>query len=100
MFEQMGAGAFAHRAETELVATGERARRRVPETVLALTPHEWRIATLVSEGKTNSEAAAQLYVSPRTVEYHLTKVFKKLGVTSRTELAGALLSVHLERHDS
>jgi DNA-binding CsgD family transcriptional regulator len=100
MFESMGAGAFARRAETELVATGERARRRAPETVLSLTPHEWRIATMVSEGMRNSEVAAQLYVSPRTVEYHLSKVFRKLGLTSRTELAAAMLDAHLEPDDS
>jgi DNA-binding CsgD family transcriptional regulator len=100
LFDSMGAGAFARRAERELVATGERARRRAPETVLSLTPHEWRIAALASEGLRNSEIAAQLYVSPRTVEYHLSKVFRKLGVTSRTELAGAVLSANLERDDS
>jgi DNA-binding CsgD family transcriptional regulator/glycosyltransferase involved in cell wall biosynthesis len=100
MFESMGAGAFARRAETELVATGERARRRTPETILSLTPHEWRIATMVSEGMRNSEVAAQLYISPRTVEYHLGKVFRKLGVSSRTELAGAMLGARLERDDS
>jgi DNA-binding CsgD family transcriptional regulator len=100
MFESMGAGAFARRAETELVATGERARRRAPETVLSLTPHEWRVATLASEGMRNSEIAAQLYVSSRTVEYHLGKVFKKLGLTSRTQLAGEMLSAHVERDAS
>jgi DNA-binding CsgD family transcriptional regulator len=100
LFESMGAGAFARRAETELVATGERARRRVPETILSLTPHEWRIATMVSEGMRNSEVAAQLYISPRTVEYHLSKVFRKLGVTSRTQLAGAMVSARVERDDS
>ncbi len=91
LLDWMGAAGFAHRAETELVATGERARRRRPETALALTPQERRIAQLVSEGATNAEVAAQLYLSVRTVEYHLGKVFKKLGVTSRTELAHTLL---------
>ena len=90
MFESMGAWGFARRAEAELATTGARARQRVPETVLALTPHEWRIATLVSEGSTNTEIGARLYISPRTVEYHLSKVFRKLGVSSRTELANAL----------
>ena len=55
---------------------------------------------MVSEGMRNSEVAAQLYVSPRTVEYHLSKVFRKLGLSSRTELAGAMLSARLERDDS
>jgi DNA-binding CsgD family transcriptional regulator len=100
LFESMGAGAFARRAETELAATGERARRRVPEEVLSLTPHEWRIATMVTEGMRNSEVAAQLYLSSRTIEYHLSKVFRKLGVTSRTELAGAMPSARLARDDS
>jgi DNA-binding NarL/FixJ family response regulator len=92
----MGARAFAARAYAELVATGERARRRLPEKSVLLTPHEWRVALMVSEGMRNSEVAAQLYISPRTVEYHLRKVFRKLGVTSRTELAGAMRSVRIE----
>jgi DNA-binding CsgD family transcriptional regulator len=92
LFESMGATAFAERTRTELVATGEHVRRRTTEEAEKMTPHEWRIARLVSEGGTNSEVAAQLFVSARTVEYHLGKVFKKLGVSSRTELAHTLLT--------
>jgi DNA-binding CsgD family transcriptional regulator len=90
LLDSIGAEGFAQRAATELVATGERIRRRTPETLAALTPHEWRIAALVTRGATNAEVAAQLYISPRTVEYHLSKVFRKVGVSSRTELAHEL----------
>jgi DNA-binding NarL/FixJ family response regulator len=86
----MGAEAFAQRAQNELAATGERTRRRAAETAEALTPHEWRIAQLVGEGATNAEVAAHLYISPRTVEYHLGKIYRKLRVNSRTELSRAL----------
>lgn len=85
-FVAMGADAFAERAMSELLATGERAHRRVPETWRDLTPQESRIASLARDGLTNPEIGARLSVSPRTVEYHLHKVFGKLGITSRTEL--------------
>ena len=87
MFTAMGAGAFAERARVELLATGERARQRTAETAEELTPQEARIARLVSEGESNREIAAQLFLSPSTVDYHLRKVFRKTGVTSRTQLA-------------
>jgi DNA-binding CsgD family transcriptional regulator len=90
MFESMGAKGFAARAAAELAASGERVGRRRPETVHSLTPHERRIARLVSDGATSSQVAAQLFISPRTVEYHLAKVFRKLGISSRKDLAGAL----------
>jgi DNA-binding CsgD family transcriptional regulator len=88
--QAMGAGAFAHRAEVELLATGERARARVDETRDELTPQERQVAQLAAEGESNAEIAAQLFISPHTVAYHLRKVFNKLSVSSRNQLAGAL----------
>src|SRR5215472_9902830 len=90
MFQNMGADSFARTAASELRASGERARSRTPETELDLTPQEARAANLAADGLTNSEVAAQLFISPGTVEYHLGKVFRKLGITSRTQLAGHL----------
>jgi DNA-binding CsgD family transcriptional regulator len=86
-FTSMGAEAFARRAERELLATGERARKRTVETLGELTPQEAQISRLAAQGHTNREIAAQLFISPSTVEYHLRKVFRKLGVKSRTQLA-------------
>jgi DNA-binding CsgD family transcriptional regulator len=86
-FTSMGAGAFARRAERELLATGEHARKRTVDTLGDLTPQEAQISSLAAEGHSNKEIAAQLYISPSTVEYHLHKVFRKLGVKSRTQLA-------------
>jgi len=71
----------------ELRASGETARRRDPRTISQLTPQELQIVRFVGEGATNREIAAQLFLSPRTVDYHLHKVFTKLGLSSRTELA-------------
>ncbi|WP_222266238.1 helix-turn-helix transcriptional regulator [Modestobacter marinus] len=87
MFDRMGLAAFAERAGAELRATGERAQRREPGAPEKLTPQEAHIAALVSRGDANRDIAAQLFISPSTVEYHLRKVFRKLGVTSRTQLA-------------
>jgi DNA-binding CsgD family transcriptional regulator len=83
-FTSMGAEAFAGRAERELLATGEHARKCTVDTMGQLTPQETQVSLLVAEGYTNREIAAQLFISPSTVEYHLKKVFRKLGVTSRT----------------
>ena len=83
----MGAEAFAERARIELLATGERARQRTAEAAEELTPQEAQIARLVSQGESNRDIAAQLFLSPSTVDYHLRKVFRKTGVTSRTQLA-------------
>jgi DNA-binding CsgD family transcriptional regulator len=90
MLQAMGAGAFAHRAEVELLATGERARARVDQTRDQLTPQERQVAQLAAEGESNAEIAAQLFISPHTVAYHLRKVFNKLSVSSRNQLARAL----------
>jgi DNA-binding CsgD family transcriptional regulator len=86
LFRQVGAPRWEERAEAELRATGETARRRDPSTLDQLTPQELQIAGLVAGGMTNRQIAAQLYLSPRTIDYHLRKVFSKLGVGSRTEL--------------
>jgi DNA-binding CsgD family transcriptional regulator len=91
-FTAMGTEAFARRAERELLATGERARTRAIETRDQLTPQEAQISRLVADGNSNREIAAQLFISPSTVEYHLRKVFRKLGVKSRTQLANRLRS--------
>jgi DNA-binding NarL/FixJ family response regulator len=90
MFTFMELRAFADRARSELEATGARARRRSVETQSQLTPQEAQVARLAARGLRNQEIAAQLFVSASTVEYHLVKVFRKLGVRSRTELAHAL----------
>ena len=86
-FEGAGAEAWAERARAELRASGETARRGDDAARDELTPQELRIAELVSTGASNRDVGAQLFLSPKTVEYHLRKVFVKLGVTSRTELA-------------
>jgi DNA-binding CsgD family transcriptional regulator len=91
MFATMGAEGFAERARVELLATGERAPKRTAETRNDLTPREAQVSRLVGQGATNREIAAQLFISEATVEYHLNKVFRKLGVKSRTQLARRVL---------
>jgi DNA-binding CsgD family transcriptional regulator len=87
---RIGAHAFAERAGRELAATGEMVPRRTAETGDELTAQEAQVARLARDGSTNPEIGAQLFISPRTVEYHLRKVFLKLGIRSRRELRGAL----------
>ena len=89
-FDAIGAGAFANRAQRELSATGARGRKRTVETDDDLTPQESQIARLAAGELTNREIAAQLFISPSTVEYHLRKVFRKPDVKSRTQLADRL----------
>ncbi len=89
-FTDIGALGFAERARHELEATGERARRRTVETANELTPQEAKVAELAAQRATNGEIAAQLFISPATVDYHLRKVFRKLGVSSRRDLPDAL----------
>jgi DNA-binding NarL/FixJ family response regulator len=86
----MGANGFAERARRELLATGEKVRKRREDLRDELTPQELHIARLAREGRTNPEIGAQLFISDRTVEWHLRKVFAKLGITSRRGLRGAL----------
>jgi DNA-binding CsgD family transcriptional regulator len=93
LFIAMGIEAFAERARRELLATGDTVRKRTVETVSELTPQEAHIARLAVDGRTNAEIGAQLFLSTRTVEWHLGKVYTKLGVGSRRELRRALVSL-------
>lgn len=90
VFEAIGAVGFARRASLELRASGEQARRRTPDTLVALTERESQVAELAIEGHSNPAIGRQLFISPRTVEYHLHKVFTKLGIMSRAQLRAAL----------
>jgi DNA-binding CsgD family transcriptional regulator/tetratricopeptide (TPR) repeat protein len=90
MLADAGMEAFAERARRELLATGETVRKRTVETLDELTPQEGQIARLAAGGHTNPEIGAQLFLSPRTVEWHLRKVFSKLGIRSRRQLRTAL----------
>jgi DNA-binding CsgD family transcriptional regulator len=89
-FADSGMEAFAERARIELRATGEHARTRTVDTVDQLTPQEAQISRLAAKGNTNREIAAQLFLSPSTIEYHLRKAFRKLDVKSRTQLASRI----------
>jgi DNA-binding CsgD family transcriptional regulator len=92
-FTSIGMEGFAERARRELVATGGKVRKRSVETRDQLTPQEEQIARLAREGRTSPEIGAQLFLSARTVEWHLGKVFAKLGIGSRRELDAALASL-------
>jgi DNA-binding NarL/FixJ family response regulator len=93
VFDRIGAGGFAERARRELSATGETARQRSDATRLTLTPQEAQIAELAAQGRTNPEIGSELFISSRTVEWHLKKVFTKLGISSRRELKGTLATL-------
>jgi DNA-binding NarL/FixJ family response regulator len=90
LFVTIGMEAFAERARGELLATGERVRRQAQETRDELTPQERQIARLARDGLSNPEIGARLFLSPRTVEWHLRNVFTKLEIRSRRELSSAL----------
>ena len=91
-FERLGAVPWLERARTELGATGERARRSEPLLSQELTPQELQVALVVAQGATNKEAGTRLFLSPKTIETHLGRVYRKLNVRSRTELARLLAS--------
>jgi DNA-binding NarL/FixJ family response regulator len=97
MLAAIGMEAFAERARRELIATGETVRKRSSETVTTLTAQEAYIARLAREGLTNPEIGARLFLSARTVEWHLRKIFTKLGIGSRRELAAALVQLGQDR---
>jgi DNA-binding CsgD family transcriptional regulator len=91
-FERLGAAPWAERAAAELRAIGERVRQRTDANTFQLTPQELQVALVVARGATNKQAAAQLFLSPKTIEKHLGSGCGKLGVRSRTELAAACAS--------
>jgi DNA-binding CsgD family transcriptional regulator len=90
MLDVMGIGAFAERARRELLATGETARKRTVETAIELTAQEAQVARLARDGMSNPQIGARLFISTRTVQYHLGKVFTKLSISSRGQLEVAL----------
>jgi DNA-binding CsgD family transcriptional regulator len=98
-FEELGAVRWADHAAAELEATGESIRRREPSGVQTLTPQELQVSLLLAERRTTREVAAALFLSPKTVEYHLRKVYTKLGIRSRTELAERVLSERRAEHE-
>jgi DNA-binding NarL/FixJ family response regulator len=97
LFARMGADAFADRAARELQATGETARKRSVETARELTAQEYQVARLARDGLSNPEIGARLFISPRTVQYHLRKVFGKLDISSRSQLELVLATDGRER---
>jgi DNA-binding CsgD family transcriptional regulator len=86
-FERLGATAWAERAVAELRATGHASGRRSESASSRLTPHELQVALLVTQGMTNREVAAALFLSPKTIEYHLGQIYRKLDVRGRSQLA-------------
>src|SRR5580693_1377722 len=90
VFDHLGADPWAEMARTELAATGETARRRDVTTLSDLTPQALQIALSLAEGRTTRETAAALFLSPKTIEYHLRSVYRKLDIGSRSELKAAM----------
>ena len=97
-FVALEAKQWAERARAELRASGEHARSRRADGETRLTPQEFQIARFVAQGLSNREVGAQLFLSPRTVDFHLRNVFPKLGIASRTELATLQLDAHAPAH--
>jgi DNA-binding CsgD family transcriptional regulator len=93
-FDALGAAPWSDLARTELGATGETARKRDASTLDQLTPQELQIALLLAEGRTTREAAASMFLSPKTIEYHLRNIYRKLDVRSRPELSNAVARLH------
>ena len=98
MFDTIGMDAFAERARRELLATGERVRKRVVQSRERLTHQEAQITQLAREGLSNPEISARLFLSSRTVEWHLSKVFMKLGISSRRQLPTGLAQLGRDGH--
>jgi DNA-binding NarL/FixJ family response regulator len=96
-FDALGAISWGQQARDELRASGETARGRTPDALDQLTPQELQIARLVAEGLPNREIGQRLYLSPRTIGSHLYRIFPKLGVTARSQLAGKLDLIDLRR---
>jgi len=94
IFDTLGAEPWSNLARAELEATGETARKRDPSTLGQLTPQELQIAMLLADGRTTRETAASMFLSPKTIEYHLRNVYRKLGIHSRRELAEAMERRH------
>ena len=90
VFDRLGADPWSEMARAELAATGETARRRDPTTLNDLTPQELQIALRLAAGRTTRETAAALFLSPKTIEYHLRSVYRKLEIGSRSELTAAM----------
>jgi DNA-binding NarL/FixJ family response regulator len=93
-FERLGAACWAGRARAELRATGETVREPLPAALDRLTPQELQVARAIGHGATNREAAAQLFIGPRTVDHHLRSVFRKLGISSRAELIRLMVTAN------
>ena len=93
-FDRLSADPWSELARRELAATGETARRRNPATLNELTPQELQVALRIAEGRTTRESAAALFLSPKTVEYHLRSVNRKLGIESRAELTAVVRDFH------